>query len=160
VSVRRATRADVPAIVRLVRELAAFEKLPGPDDAAAARLADDFGSRYDAWVAEVGGEIVAYAIAFETYGSFHARPLLWLEDVYVTPKARRAGLSRELLEALAEHGRRRGCERMAWAVLDWNVEAKAFYAKIGARRKPWEWHELDLVSRASGGGSPSRTTGT
>jgi GNAT superfamily N-acetyltransferase len=149
VSVRRATRADVPAIVRLVRELAAFEKLPGPDDAAAARLADDFGSRYDAWVAEVGGEIVAYAIAFETYGSFHARPLLWLEDVYVTPKARRAGLARELLEA-----------RMAWAVLDWNVEAKAFYAKIGARRKPWEWHELDLVSRASGGGSPSRTTGT
>lgn len=137
-----ATRADVPDIVRLMRELAQFEKLPGPDGHAEARLANDLGRRFDAWVAQVGNDIVAYALAYETYSTFAAKPVLWLEDLYVTPRVRRSGIARDLMTEVGREASRRDCARVTWAVLDWNAEAIRFYEKLGATRKPWVWYEM------------------
>jgi GNAT superfamily N-acetyltransferase len=101
VTVRRALPADGPAFLGLVRALADFEKLPGPDEAAAARLlADAFAEppRYELWVAELPGEgVVAYAVTFATYSTFLARPTLFLEDLFVHPRARRRGIARRVL---------------------------------------------------------------
>lgn len=141
---RVATRDDVPRIVGLMRELAAFEKLAGPDDHAALRLTADLGARYQAWVAEDGGAVVAYALVHETYSTFAAKPVLWLEDLYVTPGARRKGLATALLREVQAEARRRGCARVAWAVLDWNVDAQRLYEGLGAQRKPWLWYELPV----------------
>src|SRR5687768_10791825 len=83
--IRRATPADGPAIVELIRCLAEFEKLPPPDAAAEARLlADAFGdrTRLELWVADDGGRVLAYAATFETYSTFRARPSLFLEDLF------------------------------------------------------------------------------
>lgn len=140
--IRRATRADMPAILELIRELAEFEKLPPPDGAGYARLIQDLGRRFDAFVAIEGAQTVAYAIVYETYSSFAAKPALWLEDVYVTPAARRKGVGKALLAEVAREAKRRGCVRVAWAVLDWNVDAQKMYDALGAQRKPWLWYEL------------------
>lgn len=144
VEVRRATRADMPAILDLIRELAKFEKLPPPDGAGYARLIQDLGRRFDAFVAVEEGKTVAYAIIYETYSSFAAKPVLWLEDVYVTPSARRRGVGRSLLEEAQREAERRGCARVAWAVLDWNIEAQKMYDALGATKKPWLWYELPV----------------
>jgi len=133
--VRRALPADGPAYVALVRALAAFEQLPPPDEAACDRLvADAFADppRYELWVADRDGEIVAYAVTFMTYSTFLARPSLFLEDLFVHPSARRGGVASAMLARLREEAVARGCGRFEWFVLDWNRDAQALYTRIGA----------------------------
>jgi GNAT superfamily N-acetyltransferase len=133
--VRRAVPADGPAYVALVRALAEFEQLPPPDPAACERLvADAFANppRYELWVGELDGDVGAYAVTFMTYSTFLAKPTLFLEDVFVHPRARRHGLATAILARLREEAVARGCGRFEWQVLDWNKDAQALYARIGA----------------------------
>lgn len=150
--VRRATRADMPAILDLLRELAVFEKLAPPDGAGYARLVRDLGQRFDAFVAFEEGKAVGYAMIYERYSSFAAQPTLWLEDMYVTPGARKRGLGKALMREVAREAQRRGCARAEWAVLDWNTEAMKVYEAMGATKKPWVWYELDAdgIKRLAG----------
>ena len=136
--IRPARAADGPAYLTLVRALAAYERLEPPDAPACERLlADAFGARprYELLVAEApaDGEIVAYAAFFETYSTFRARPTLYLEDLFVHPRARRRGLATAMLAHLRGLAEQRGCGRFEWTVLDWNTDAQALYASIGAR---------------------------
>jgi len=148
ISVRRAPPADGPAYVRLVRALAEFEKLPPPDEAAAGRLvADAFSEppRYELWIAELDGAVVAYAVTFATYSTFRGKPTLFLEDLFVHPDARRRGVARAVLARLREEAGARGCGRFEWFVLDWNEDAQALYRGVGARPlTEWQLWRVDL----------------
>lgn len=141
--VRRATRADMPAVLDLLRELAVFEKLTPPDGAGYARLMRDLGVRFDAFIALEGGVALGYAMVYERYSSFAARPTLWLEDLYVTPEARKKGVGKALMREVAREAKRRQCARAEWAVLDWNTGAMKLYEDLGAKKKPWVWFEMD-----------------
>lgn len=135
--VRLARPEDGPRFLELLQELADFEKLAGPTPEARARLLEDaFGTRprFTLHVAELEGEVVAYAVSFPTYGTFRAQPVLYLEDLYVTPRARRRGIARALLAAVARHAVASGCYKMSWVVLDWNVDAQKVYDLVGASR--------------------------
>jgi GNAT superfamily N-acetyltransferase len=133
VTIRAAEARDLPSVVSLVRALAEFEKLDGPDDAAARRLADDFAAaRYSLFVAEAGGRVIGYALYFFTYSTFLAKPSLYLEDLFVHPDARGRGIGERFMRALAAEAARRGCGRFEWTVLDWNVDAQKFYRRLGA----------------------------
>src|SRR6186997_146064 len=90
---RRATREDGPGLIKLIISLAQFEKLTPPDEEAQQRLIKDgFGERprFETWLGFVpeANEPVAYAMVFETYSSFLARPTLYLEDIFVLPEFR------------------------------------------------------------------------
>jgi hypothetical protein len=157
IRIRRAEAGDLDAVLGLIRELADFEKLPGPDDAAAARFKADFAAtppRYELQVAEEGavpsGKIVAYALYFPTYSTFLARPSLYLEDLYVQPQARGRGVGEALLRRLAAEAHARGCGRFEWTVLDWNVRAQSFYRSMGARiLTEWQLCRIDGQSLAA-----------
>jgi GNAT superfamily N-acetyltransferase len=136
-TVRLAAPADGPAFIELVRALSVFEKLPGPDPAAAARLLSDaFGPqpRFELHVADLDGRVVGYAVTFQTYSTFLALPSLFLEDLFVHPDARRMGVARALMARLTERARELGCGRFEWFVLDWNTDAQTFYDGLGAQR--------------------------
>ncbi len=140
VTIRAAAARDLPAVVGLVRALADFEKLPGPDEAAARRLTDDFAQqRFSLLVAEAGGSVIGYALYFFTYSTFLARPSLYLEDLFVHPGARGRGIGERFMRTLAAEAVRRGCGRFEWTVLDWNVEAQRFYERLGAEVLPSWW---------------------
>jgi GNAT superfamily N-acetyltransferase len=137
--IRAATRNDLPAIVALVRALAEFEKLPGPDAAAEARLAGDFErERFGVLVAEIDGRVVGFALYFMTYSTFLGRPSLYLEDLFVLPEARRRGIGTGFFQRLIEMARELGCGRFEWTVLDWNEPAQNFYRSLGADVLP-DW---------------------
>ena len=139
-AIRPGHAGDLPSVVALVRALAEFEKLPGPDDAAAARLTDDFAAgRYSLFVADKGARVVGYAIYFFTYSTFLARPSLYLEDLFVHPDARAQGIGEGFMRALAAEAEARGCGRFEWTVLDWNVDAQKFYRRLGAEILPGWW---------------------
>jgi GNAT superfamily N-acetyltransferase len=150
VRVRRATAADAGTVADLVDGLLRYEKLPGFDAAARARLTrDGFGERprFDAFLAEVEGRAVGYALVFETYSTLRAQPSLYLEDLFVQPEWRGRGAGMALLREVAAEALRRGCGRVDWVVLDWNRIAIDFYDRVGARRLE-EWFHYRLEDEA------------
>ena len=135
IEIVRATRADVPAILAFIRELAEYERLAHAVVATEALLEQQlFGAvpRAEVVFAERAGERLGFALYFHNYSTFTGRPGLYLEDLYVRPAARGAGVGRRLMAHLARIALERGCARFEWAVLDWNVDAIRFYRSIGA----------------------------
>ena len=125
-SLRPALAEDLPAIVGLIRELADFEHLSHLVSVTPESLQPHlFGPRpvAEALVGEVQGQVVAFALFFTNFSTFLGQPGLYLEDLYVQPAHRRAGLGRALLQALAALAVQRGCGRFEWSVLDWNANA-------------------------------------
>ena len=137
VTIRRTRRADARRFLTLVDALADYEKLARPAPAARTRLMrDGFGAkrRFDSFIALAGTEAVGYAIVFETYSSFLAKPTLFLEDIFILKKYRGQGIGKLLFQKCLAEARRRRCGRMEWMVLSWNTPAIKFYNNIGARR--------------------------
>ena len=133
--IRAATPADVPTILALVRELAAFEREPDAVEATEPMLAQAlFGEppAAEAVVAEEDGATVGFALFFHNFSTWTGRRGLYLEDLYVTPSARGRGVGKMLLRHLAALAVERGCARFEWSVLDWNADAIAFYRSVGA----------------------------
>ena len=140
-TLRPATPADLPAIVGLIRELAAFEKLEHLVVATPESMAPHlFGTRpaAEAVVAEVDGAVVAFALFFTNFSTFLGQPGLYLEDLYVQPAHRGTGLGKSLLAHLGALAVERGCGRFEWSVLDWNENAIRFYESMGATVMP-DW---------------------
>ena len=143
-SIRQATREDGAGLIKLIVALAEFEKLAPPDPEARERLLDDgFGARpkFDTLLAfwETDTEPVGYAVFFEMYSTFLARPTLFLEDLFVLPAYRKRGIGTALLKRCIARADERGCGRMEWTCLDWNTNAQCTYEKLGARRLS-EWY--------------------
>jgi GNAT superfamily N-acetyltransferase len=137
--VRAATRADVPVIVDLIRDLAVYEKLEHLATATPARLeAELFGAEptCECLIGEQDGEPVGFALYFHNFSTFLCRKGLYLEDLFVRPAARGTGMGKRLLERLAQIAVERECGRFEWSVLDWNVDAQAFYRRMGAAMLP------------------------
>ena len=159
-TLRRAQRADAPALLRLIVALAEFEKLTPPDATAQQRLVEDgFGDRprFETWLAFTSGETepVGYAVLFETYSTFRASPTLYLEDLFVLPAWRSHGIGSAMLKHCIGLAHARGCERMEWTCLDWNTRAQAVYEGLGARRlSDWLLYRLERegMERYLGGG--------
>jgi GNAT superfamily N-acetyltransferase len=136
IEIRAATPADVPTILRFVRDLAAFEREPDAVKATEADLVrDGFGeqSRFEARIGLVDGTAQGFALFFPTYSTWEGRAGIWLEDVYVTPEARGSGLGRALLADLAALTIARGYRRLDLSVLEWNP-ARGFYERLGVKR--------------------------
>ena len=140
-SIRLATPADLTLIAALIRELAGFEKLLHEVRFDEAKLAQHlFGARPHAEVVigEVDGVAQGFALFFHNFSTFEGRPGIYLEDLFVQPAARGAGLGKALLAYLAALAVERDCARLEWSVLDWNAPAIGFYTALGARTMD-EW---------------------
>ncbi len=135
IDVREATAGDVPLILSLIRELAEYEKLSHEVVATEEGLRQSlFGEHRHAEVliAEQGGAPAGFALFFHNFSTFLGRPGIYLEDLYVKPEFRGAGIGKELLVRLARLAKRRDCGRLEWWVLDWNEPSIGFYKKLGA----------------------------
>ena len=140
-ALRPAEPRDLEAIVGLIRELAAFERLTHLLQVTPASLAPHlFGTRpvVEALVAERDGAVVAFALFFTNFSTFLGQPGLYLEDLIVTPSERGQGIGQALLERLARIAVERDYGRFEWSVLDWNENAIRFYERMGATVMP-EW---------------------
>lgn len=135
IEVRPATPADVPAIMDLIRALADYEQLAHEVVGDEAQLHGHlFGPQPAAHVliGLVEGQVAGFALYFTSFSTFLTRPGIYLEDLFVRPEARGAGLGKALLVALAKLCVQRGYGRLEWSVLDWNEPAIQFYRAMGA----------------------------
>jgi len=141
IDIRPANRRDVPLILRLVRELAEFEREPDAVVATEDMLSDAlFSDRpaAEAIIADSGGEPAGFALFFQNFSTFLGKRGLYLEDLYVRPSMRGSGLGTLMLKKLAALAVERQCGRFEWSVLDWNQNAIDFYEKMGATVLP-DW---------------------
>ena len=134
-TIRPATRTDVPVVLGFIRELAEYEKLGHMVVATEETLARELfgpGSPAEVLLGEAGDRPVAFAVVFHNFSTFLGRKGLYLEDLYVRRDCRRLGYGRALLLHIARLAVARGCGRFEWSVLDWNEPAIRFYESLGA----------------------------
>lgn len=148
--IRPATPNDLAAIVKLIRDLAEYEKLAHAvvlnEDKLRAHL---FGPRPYAEVlmAEDEGAVVGFALFFHNYSTFRGQPGIYLEDLFVVSEARGRGHGKALLVALAKLAVERDCARVEWSVLNWNEPSIRFYQSLGAKPMD-EWTVYRLTDEA------------
>lgn len=154
---RPATPTDVPEILRLIRALAAYERLLHEATATEAELREAlFGPlpRIHAVLAEIAGNPVGLAVFYFSFSTFKARPNIFLEDLFVDPAHRSAGIGMALIRHIAQRALAENCRRMEWRVLNWNQHSIDFYQRIGAEPiDDWQTRQLGgdaLVALAKG----------
>jgi GNAT superfamily N-acetyltransferase len=143
--IRPAAEEDAELVFGLILELATYEKLADKvaGDAETLRRSLFEQGAAEALVLELDDEPVGYAIFFTTFSTFECRSGIWLEDLYVRPEHRRAGIGRAVMEHLAALALERGHVRLDWCALDWNEPALEFYRGLGATRLD-DWRMLRL----------------
>lgn len=149
-TIRPATPDDIPLILDLIRELAAYEREP---EAAVAQEED---LRRDGWgpepkfrvlIAEWEQRPAGFALFFYNYSTWQGRPGLYLEDLFVRPEFRGRGIGKALLVQLARLAVEENCGRFQWQVLDWNQPSIDFYEALGAK-KMTQWITMRVEGRA------------
>lgn len=136
---RRAGPSDAEALAALGRALNAQQGDLTAYFTAEAVRRDGFGAepRFEAWIAELDGRAVGYALVVPAaYETGYAKAGVYVQDLFVAPEARRRGVGRALMAAVAAETRRRGLEFMWWASRVWNTEAHAFFRTIATAEEP------------------------
>ncbi|GIF78066.1 GNAT family N-acetyltransferase [Asanoa siamensis] len=141
--VRRAGPADAPVVTAMVHELAAHQDQTRHVAVTTDRWRALLG-RCDIVVllAEHGGEPVGYVSALRRPHLWSGTDILALDDLWVRPPARDAGVGRALMVALARHAAPEG-HTITWSVQPDNIGAQRFYARLGATLRPnivSSWH--------------------
>jgi GNAT superfamily N-acetyltransferase len=146
--IRNAKKKNTKKIIKLIKELAVFEKLALPDKQAAKRLVKDAFSKnppFRLLEIEHDNEIAGYVIYYFTYSSFLAKRSLYLEDIFISEKYRNKGIGKLVFEKLIKIAKKNECGRIEWIVLDWNQNAINFYDKLGAQHlHDWKTYRISL----------------
>src|SRR5437667_10917381 len=128
--IRPACLEDVPVILKLIHDLAPYDRAPDEVSATEEQLVEVLFREKPAAEVLLAFEEqspVGFAVYFYNFSAWLGRPGLYLEDLFVKPEKRGKGYGRALLVELAKIARDRGCGRMEWAVLNWNEPAIKFY---------------------------------
>ena len=144
--IRAAQPEDVPAIYRLIRALAEYERsLPSVTGTEEDLRQALFGGQpaVFAHVAEHEGRVAGFALWFLNYSTWTGRHGIYLEDLFVDQELRGRGYGKALLAELARLCVVRGYQRLEWVVLDWNTPSIDFYKSLGAQPMgEWDIYRL------------------
>jgi ribosomal protein S18 acetylase RimI-like enzyme len=141
--VRAIAKGDIPAVIALMREFAAYEQLADyctitPERLGAAMF--DPGAFVEGLIALEGVTPIAYALFYPAFSSFRGERGLYLEDIFVSTNKRGLNVGELMLREIARIAQSRGLERIDFLVLDWNASAIGFYKKHGAEACDDETH--------------------
>jgi GNAT superfamily N-acetyltransferase len=133
--IRKATQTDMPFVLNLIRELAAFEREPEAVVVTVDDLIRDGFSEpplFNCLVAENENTIIGMALFYYRYSTWKGKTI-HLEDLIVKADQRGTGAGFALYQEIIKQGEKDKVRRIEWNVLDWNTPAIAFYEKSGAK---------------------------
>ncbi|WP_103069724.1 GNAT family N-acetyltransferase [Aquimarina sediminis] len=144
--IRDAKEQDMDQVLKLIRELAIYEKEPDAVEITVEDLVKEgFGDQplFHCFVAEVQNEIVGIALVYYRFSTWQGRSI-HLEDLIVKESMRGTGLGSALYAEVLKYAQSKGVRRVEWVVLDWNTPAINFYEKSGAKLlKDWYLVQMD-----------------
>jgi len=144
--VRKGIESDLPSVLRLINELAVFEKAPDAvTNTVEDMIRDGFGKNpvFGFHVAESDDVIVGIAVYFTKYSTWKGKGL-YLDDLIVSEKYRSRGIGKKLFDAFISEAKAIGAKQVHWQVLDWNTPAIEFYKKLGASVEA-EWWDCKMT---------------
>ncbi|KAI9663173.1 MAG: hypothetical protein M1821_008221 [Bathelium mastoideum] len=172
ISIRLATREDVPVILALIKELAGYEKALNSVQATESSLLQTLtfapsstDSSPQSSSQQPNGfaktfllrppkserindiEVAGMALFFYNYSTWRAAPGVFLEDLFVRPEYRRRGYATMLIRELAREVKRVKGKRLEWKCLKWNEPSLNFYKGLGAEQMS-EWVGLRVDGEA------------
>ena len=148
ITIRKAKKQDGETICTLINSLADYEKKKGLDNEAKERFkkhAFEPSPIFETYLADYEGKTVAYAITLYMYSTFTAKPILYLEDIFVLSEYRSLGIGKALFEYCMKLALEKDCWGFKWSVLHWNTPAIDFYKKYGAKQVD-EWLTFSLTN--------------
>ena len=144
-TIRIGKKEDLPHVLELVKELAAYER-SSPEVVNTVALMEDDGFGKDPifgfFVAESNSTIVGISLYYWRYSTWKGKRL-YLEDIVVTENHRGSGIGKLLFDRTLQHSLDQNCSGMMWQVLDWNEPAINFYKKYGSKMDG-EWLNCTL----------------
>ena len=133
--IRPGNKKDAQSILNLIIELAVFEKEPDAVKITVDDLINDGFSdapKFKTFVAEeIDGTIIGMTLFYERYSTWKGKAI-HLEDLMVTEAKRGIGAGKKLYASVMKYAHENNFKRVAWEVLDWNINAVDFYKKTGA----------------------------
>ncbi|WP_280395493.1 GNAT family N-acetyltransferase [Nocardia brasiliensis] len=155
--VRYATEADLPEVWTMLRHLATSLKSSADFTVSAAELREAlFGPapEMSVLVAARAFEVCGIATFYPIYSTWRGRRGIHLEDLYVLPAYRHAGVGSMLVAGLARLAIEREYTHVRWSVHSWNTQAVNFYESVGAQRDRYtDFYDLsgpELIDAAGG----------
>jgi len=146
--IRKATSEDMGGVLRLIKELAVFEKEP---DAVILTendlIKEGFGTNpsFQCFVAEQDQKVVGMALVYERFSTWKGKTV-HLEDLIVRENFRNKGIGKALFLQVMKYAKSKGVQRVEWVVLDWNTNAISFYEKAGARLLK-DWYLVQMEAK-------------
>jgi GNAT superfamily N-acetyltransferase len=148
VVIRKGEKKDLPSVLALVKELAAYEKAPDEVVVTVEEMeVDGFGNNpiFKFFVAEKGTEIIGIALYYIKYSTWKGK-CIFLEDLIITEQFRKYGIGKKLFDEVVKVAKEINVERLEWQVLDWNEPAINFYKKLNANFDG-EWVNCKLTGK-------------
>ena len=148
--VRKATEADIPQLLPLMRELAEFEKYADAFAITQDILLEQGFRRsppdFYCLVAEENGRLIGLLVYYFVAFTYRAKPNLIIKELYVAESHRSQGVGNLLMKAVAQEAERSGCGMIKWWVAKWNECGIEFYRRLGAKIDP-DWHEFQMPEK-------------
>jgi L-amino acid N-acyltransferase YncA len=152
--IRKATAADCPQIMKLIQELADYEKAPDEVTVSLEHFIESGFGEKPVWEAFVAtspqpsplhgeGAVVGFALYYIRYSTWKGQRM-YLEDLLVTDSMRGKGIGKLLFDALIEECKAKKYSGLVWQVLDWNEPAINFYKKFDGVKFDSEWVNCSL----------------
>ncbi len=146
ISLRQATKQDLPEVLSMIKELALYEKAPQEVTVTLEELErDGFSERplFEVILACHENQILGMAFYFFSYSTWKGR-CIYLEDIIVKEQFRGQKIGLKLFEAVIKKSKSYSARRMQWQVLNWNEPAINFYKKLNAQFDP-SWINCKLT---------------
>ena len=143
-TIRKATREDMPQVLELIKELAAYENASDQVEITISDLEEegfDKGS-FTCFVADVEGKLEGMALTYFRFSTWKGRTV-HLEDLIVRKSMRGTGLGGALYKTVVQFGKDNGVRRIEWVVSEGNKNAIQFYENSGADIKR-NWYTVHL----------------
>jgi GNAT superfamily N-acetyltransferase len=143
--IREADESDIQELLPLMRAYCDFYEVNPPDDGIEAMARALIGGEGVVFAASRGSEpIVGFATVALKWSMLRGARVALLDDLFVHPDARGAGLADRLIEAAADWARARDAVALDWQTALDNERAQAVYERVGAKASRWLDYELEL----------------
>ncbi|HEX4802296.1 MAG TPA: GNAT family N-acetyltransferase [Myxococcaceae bacterium] len=131
--IRAVGPADRASAHQLLTAQLIEHRLPADPDGVASGIDCALAPQSAAWLwlAERDATPVAVLLANQIASVEHGGLVLWIEELYVIPTARRRGVARALLARVCEQARERGVRAIELEVVPTQAAAFALYRALG-----------------------------